>query len=184
MRLRSADLSFSGLATGDPDTFAALYRRYERPLLAFFMRRTGEPELAADLTAETFAAALAGRGSFREDAPVDAWLFGIAQHKLIDSFRRGRVADDARRRIGMPQISLDDHDLERIEATAGSDLAIDHLLAALPADQRVAIRARILDERSYPEIAAELECSEAVVRKRVSRGLARLRAQLDDRRSA
>ena len=83
MRLRRADLSFSGLANGDPDTFAALYRRYERPLLAFFLRRTGEPELAADLTAETFAAVVAGCGRFdpsRGSAP--GWLFEIAAHKL------------------------------------------------------------------------------------------------------
>jgi DNA-directed RNA polymerase specialized sigma24 family protein len=71
----SEDLQ-SGLAAGEPDVFAALYRRYERPLLAFFFRRTGQADLAADLTAETFAAALAGRASYRPGSPLDAWLFG------------------------------------------------------------------------------------------------------------
>jgi DNA-directed RNA polymerase specialized sigma24 family protein len=68
-----------------------MYRRYERPLPAFFMRRLGQPDLAADFTAEVFAAAFVGRASYRPaDAPVHLWLFGIAQHKLIDSLRRGR----------------------------------------------------------------------------------------------
>lgn len=49
----------------------------------------------------------------------------------------------------------------------------------LPADQREAITARVLDDREYHEISRILECSEAVVRKRVSRGLATLRRQLE-----
>jgi RNA polymerase sigma-70 factor (ECF subfamily) len=51
----------------------------------------------------------------------------------------------------------------------------------LPEAERHAIEARVLAERSYAEIAASLRCSELVVRKRVSRGLARLRRQLEER---
>ena len=46
----------------------------------------------------------------------------------------------------------------------------------LPPDQREALRLRVLDERDYAEIARELECSEAVVRQRVSRATRTLRA--------
>jgi RNA polymerase sigma-70 factor (ECF subfamily) len=53
-----------------------------------------------------------------------------------------------------------------------------HWLAELPSDQRSAIEARVLDERAYPDIAGELGTSEAVVRMRVSRGLAALRARM------
>ena len=179
MRVFGDEISTGGLAAGDERTFVALYRRYERPLLAFFVRRVGDAELAADLTAETFASALAGRAAFHEGARVDAWLFGIAQHKLIDSLRHGQVEDEARRRIGMAPIVLTDDDLERIEAAAGAGADVERVLSSLPDDQRAAVQARILEERSYPEIAAELRCSEAVARKRVSRGLARLRRQLD-----
>ena len=45
----------------DPDAFAAFYRRHAVPLAGFFLHRTHDPELAGDLTAETFAAALQGR---------------------------------------------------------------------------------------------------------------------------
>jgi DNA-directed RNA polymerase specialized sigma24 family protein len=38
----------------DPEAFAAFYRRHERLLLGFFMRRTGDPELAGR-RAEAFA---------------------------------------------------------------------------------------------------------------------------------
>jgi RNA polymerase sigma-70 factor (ECF subfamily) len=163
-----------------PEAFAALYRRYERPVLGYLLRRTRAPELAADLAAETFAAALEqlrrGAGP-REDGAFAAWLFGIARHKLADSARRGRVEEDARRRLAMERLSLTDDDLERIGALSG-----DELVAALPAGQRAAVLARIVDERDYEEIAGALATSELVVRKRVSRGLAALRARLGETR--
>ena len=46
----------------DPDAFAAFYRRYERLVLGYLLRRTGDPELAGDLAAEVFAAALRAAG--------------------------------------------------------------------------------------------------------------------------
>ncbi len=46
--------------------------------------------------------------------------------------------------------------------------------------ERDAVRARVVDERTYASIAAEMRCSELVIRKRVSRGLARLRKSLEE----
>jgi RNA polymerase sigma factor (sigma-70 family) len=73
---------------------------------------------------------------------------------------------------------LDDEDLERINQT-GSPTAILTLLETLPVGQRDAVRARIFDELSYAEVAERLRCSELVARQRVSRGLTRLREQLE-----
>jgi RNA polymerase sigma factor (sigma-70 family) len=167
-------------AAADGQAFAAFYRRYERPMLAYFLRRTRDPELAADLAAEVFAAALISSRRFKAGAaPASAWLFAIAEHKLAHSRRRGRVEDRARRRLQMEPLALEDDDLERIERLGDEDGA-SGLLDELPAEQREAVRARILDERSYDQIAEQLKCSQSVVRKRVSRGLARLREQLGD----
>src|SRR4051812_15469684 len=81
----------------DPDAFAAFYRRHENAMLLFFLRRTANAELAADLTAEVFAAALGSARRFRGGrGPAVAWLFAIANHKLASSRRRGRVEDRAR----------------------------------------------------------------------------------------
>lgn len=166
-------------AASDGAAFAAFYRRYERPMLAYFRHRTGDAELAADLTAEVFAAALMAVARYRpRRGSPHAWLFGIAEHKLLSSLRRRTVADRARRQLGMPALELSDDDLERIDRMATAGAALE-ALAALPADQRDAVRARILDERDYGDIARELRCSSAVVRQRVSRGLAAMRSQLE-----
>jgi RNA polymerase sigma factor (sigma-70 family) len=165
-------------ALSDEHSFAEFYRRWERPVAAFFVRAVGRGDVAADLTAEVFAEALSSVGRFdpaRGEAA--AWLFGIARHLLARSRERGRVENQARVRLALPPLTLDDEMIARIEA-AGSEERALKLLARLPQDQRHVLKARVLDDRGYDEIAAELQCSESVVRKRVSRGLAALRTRL------
>ncbi len=162
----------------DGDAFAEFYRRWERPVAAFFVRAVGSGEVAADLTAETFAEALCSAGRFDPDRGEAAgWLFGIARHLLARSRARGRVENRARVRLGLPLLALDDELIARIESAGDEERAV-RLLAELPPDQRVVLQARVLEEQGYGEIAAQLQCSESVVRKRVSRGLAALRTRL------
>jgi RNA polymerase sigma factor (sigma-70 family) len=169
------------LLSGDPEDFGLFYDRYVDMLLGYFARRAGDPEVAADLTAETFAAALASRRRFRRAAtPAVAWLFGIAQHKLTDSRRRGAAEDRMRRRLGIQRVPVGDEDRELI-AMLGRDAAWQ-MLDELPPEQREAVRAHVLDDRPYDEIALDAETSEAVVRKRVSRGLGALRQRMGTRR--
>ncbi len=178
-----SDEDLLAASRAEPEAFAVLYRRHVTPLLAYFVRRTRDAELAADLTAETFAAALDGAHRFRADkGPAVAWLYGIARRQLSHAQRRGAVEDRARRRLGMAPLTLTDEALERVEALAAADASAQVLqegLAALPEDQREAVLARVLDEREYAEIASAARTSESVVRKRVSRGLAGLRSRLE-----
>jgi RNA polymerase sigma-70 factor (ECF subfamily) len=161
----------------DAESFELFYCHQVDRVLAYFARRTHQPEMAADLTAETFAAALAGRRRYRPDAgPAAAWLFGIAAKKLADAQRRGYAESRARRRMGMERLDLTDEDLHRIERLADSEVTA--MVERLPADQRDAVRAHVIEERGYGELAQQLQISEAVVRKRVSRGLAVLRDKL------
>ena len=117
-------------------------------LLGYFARRVHDPEVAADLTAETFAAALASRRRFRRGAtPAVAWLFGIAQHKLGDYRRRGAAEDRMRRRLGIERVPVGEDDREMI-AMLGRDAAWQ-LIDELPPEQREAVRAHVLDDRPY-----------------------------------
>jgi RNA polymerase sigma-70 factor (ECF subfamily) len=108
-----------------------------------------------------------------------SWLLQIAHSKLIDSVRRGRVEEIARTQLHFEPIALDDDELLRIDqlTNSGDDL-LNAARRELPADQWQALRARVIDEHDYPEIARSLSCSELVVRKRVSRALKRLRLTL------
>lgn len=173
-------------AAGDPDAFVAYYRRNLAAILAFFLRRTRDAELTADLTAEVFAAALLAAPRFQVgDTPARAWLYGIAAHKLSDSRRRGRVEDHARRRLSLEPLIVDDLDLQRVEELASrgdAGAALESAIAGLPGDQRAAVLARVVEERPYADIAAEMRCSEMLVRQRVSRGLRNLRSRIEESR--
>ena len=133
-----------------------------------------------DLVAETFARALEHRLQYNASrGPAVAWVLGIARNLMIDSARRGQVESDSRERLGMKRVVLDDEQLEVIADRA--DVRLRDALASLEAVEREAVIRRIVLEESYRAIAADLRCSEQVVRKRVSRGLARLRESLERR---
>lgn len=169
-------------AAGDADAFAAFYRRHLGLVSAFCLRATGDREAAADLVGEVFATALSACRRYRAQyETAGPWLIGIAHNKLRESERRAVVQNAIRCRLRIRPLEFDEDDLERVEALAAS--AQSAVLAAveeLPPAERDAIRARILDERDYRELARELRCSESVVRQRVSRGLARIRAQVSE----
>jgi RNA polymerase sigma factor (sigma-70 family) len=178
---RSDGQLLAAARTLDGDAFGAFFRRHHAVVLAFLATRSPGRDAAADLLAETFAAALgAVRDESRDlpDVPI-AWLLTIARNKLIDSIRRGRVEQDARDRLGLEPLALDDGDLQRVDQLIDATDLATSLADRLPPDQLAALRARILDERDYPEIAADLQCSQAVVRKRVSRALRTLRGTLE-----
>jgi RNA polymerase sigma-70 factor (ECF subfamily) len=170
------------LSATDTKSFELFYRRNFEAVLGFFARRTHDPEMAADLTAETFAAALAGRRRYRaERGSGTSWLFAIAYHKLADARRRGAAEDRARRRLGMERLEPSEDDLRAIGRMAQHGRAFAAVEQLAP-EQRDAIKAHVLRDRSYAELAGSLHVSEAVVRKRVSRGLAAARGWMGGER--
>jgi RNA polymerase sigma factor (sigma-70 family) len=163
-------------ARGERDAFAVFYRRHLAGVLSVLVAETGHRELAADLTAEVFAVALLRAGRYRaERSTAMPWLCAIARHKARDSLRRGRAERRARRRLGIPSEPAYDADLERVDELVSQAGTFEGLLEELPAAQRVAVRARVIEERSYPQIAAEVGSTEQAVRQSVSRALSRLR---------
>ncbi len=174
-------------AAGDRDAFSLLYVRYEPIVAGFLVRRSRDPELAADLTAETFAAAVLAAGRYRDEGQSAAgWLLGIARNLLGHAWQRGEIETRARKRLGVEAQVVSDASLERVEALIDDAAPANPLhlaLGELPEAQREAIRAHVLDEQSYEAVADQLGVSQATVRQRVSRGLARLRTTLEGRQT-
>jgi RNA polymerase sigma-70 factor (ECF subfamily) len=162
------------LAADDADAFAALYDRHVAAVFGWARARVGDH--AADLTAEVFARAWLCRDSFRDQADGSAypWLCGIAGNVLRDSLRRRRVEDRARRRLGLPAVVAPDPEYEAIERRLSLPEAALRAIAALPESERELLDLRVVQERSYAEIAERLRCTPQAVRLRVSRALRRL----------
>ena len=162
----------------------ALYVRHRDELLAFFVRRTSDTEVALDLWGETFAQALAGRGRYRggTEEEAGAWLYGIARRQLARYYRRGSAERRAMTRLGIERPTINrDTEAEIIHRAGLHEVrqAIAAGVAMLPEDTREAVTLRIVDELSYPDLAARLAITEQAARQRVSRGMRTLSRVLD-----
>ncbi len=149
----------------------------------FLTRRTLDGEVALELTAETFAQAWLGWPRVRTDSEEEmrAWLFTIARRQLGRYLRRGRAQQSALRRLGLSTPAAHEDDLAAIEEAAGvealrADLATE--LQQLSADQREALRLRVIEEMPYEEVAGRLGISEPTARARVSRALRSMQRSL------
>src|SRR6476646_10606387 len=99
----------------DASAFGVFYRRHARAVYRSLLLDCGDPDVALDLTAETFAQALQSLGRFRGPRVSSgrAWIFAIANSMLLQYQRERRVEDRARRRLGILEATRlhDDDDL-------------------------------------------------------------------------
>ena len=169
-------------ARRDPEAFGEFYSRNVRPMIAYFWSRTRDHDVASDLAAETFAAALLSVGRYGPAKGVPRqWLYGIANNQLKRLWRSNRVASNARRRLELQTPPTADTGWEEIEA-ADAGLDADRLIEALtqvPARSREAVRLRIIEQLGYSDIAERLGCKPVTARSLVFRGLRRLRDEFD-----
>ena len=162
-------------AREDPEALGALYQRWKQPLFCWFRARLPESE-ASELTAELFAQVALNLKRFRDEAGGSAgpWLYGIGKNLLRRYYERGRLEQQARRRLEMPVRSYES-DFEAVdERMAASSMGLPAALNSLPRGQREALELRVVGERSYQDIASVLGCSEVAARLRVMKALGKL----------
>jgi RNA polymerase sigma factor (sigma-70 family) len=164
----------------DPELFGVLYRRHVTAIHRYHVRELRDGQVAADLTAETFAQAWLHAGRFRDEADGSAlpWLFGIAAN-LARAYRRDqRLDQQALRRLGLPRTVSIDGEFERVDdrdEAAGFAAQIRAGLARLPASQREVVRLRVVEGLTFEEIGQRVGCSATLARVRTWRGLRVLR---------
>lgn len=172
----------------DADAFSELYREEGEAVLLFLTRRALDVELAVELTAETFAIALRSWGKLAalKREQQRAWLFTVAGRRFARYLRRASVERRLVVRLGIQVPVVGHEDLLVIEQRAGLDElreALRRELSLLSTEQREALRLRVIEERSYLEVAERLGVSEQAARARVSRGLRALAQTLEPYRA-
>lgn len=138
----------------DPAVIALLYERQFRAFLAGAYALVGEAEAARDVVQEAFARALRQRERFRNDGPLEAWLWRIVINVARDETRRSRFAD----------LSADE--LAEI-APLGSEVSSVHdlrdELRSLPERQRLAVFLHYYASLPYEEVAELLDVAPGTV---------------------
>ena len=163
-------------AARDPETFAALYRRYVDDVYRYLLVKSRDPFEAEDLVAETFLGALSAARGYRGSGTVKAWLIGIARRKAVDAFRARRPQEPLEAAAAVA-------DPVRVEdvVVARSELArVATALTRLGPDRAEALRLRYFAGLEMGEIAPLMARSEDAVKMLVHRGLRELRAALEE----
>jgi RNA polymerase sigma-70 factor (ECF subfamily) len=162
-------------ASWDRTAFAELYHRHANGVYRYILGRVSNIQDAQDLTSQTFLAALDGIMTFRAQGSFAAWLFGIAQRKVVDHLRRSRktVSLDVALEIPSSDRSTDE--------IVGRKLNLEQIgvaLRSLPVDRAEALALRVFAGLSAREAGYVLGRSEAAVRMLAYRAVQDLRKQL------
>ncbi|HKD15323.1 MAG TPA: sigma-70 family RNA polymerase sigma factor [Candidatus Angelobacter sp.] len=159
-------------AQQDPTRFGELYENNFHRVYAFIARRVRDRGEVEDLTAEVFHQALSNIRRFEwRGVPFAAWLLRIAANLLADRWQRASKINE------LPADAL-----ESVEAGFEEDVErramLFQLVDRLPADQRLVVLRRFVEQKSVREIAQELGRSEGAVKQLQFRALQHLRSQI------
>lgn len=151
----------------------AAFRSYQGHVYRFLLRKTGDHHDAEELTQRVFAdaaAALRSEGA-RPDSLL-AWLYAVAERRFVDEVRRRTVA-----RAGIRQLRPV---TEAPDLAYGRDIAkaLREAVSQLPADQQRVVVMKLLEGRSFSEIALLVGASEAACKMRMSRAIKTVREAL------
>jgi RNA polymerase sigma-70 factor (ECF subfamily) len=176
-----ASVEETGRAERAEWTAAALHEHYLKDVYYYVLRRVSQPEEAADITAEVFAAAFAGLALFRGQCPPYLWLLSIARKQIALAQRRRRtrretlaseLADDAPAAEAVWEALAVTEGPEAALARAEARRVLRELVSALNADQREVLLLKYWERLSVAEIALLMGRSPASVNSLLQRARA------------
>lgn len=162
------------LAGGDRGRAAALLvSEHSVALGRTCMALLGSQSEAEDALQETLMAALDGLESFRGEGSLRAWLLSIARRRCAKRLEARTRERDFKQGLTGPEAPAN---AERISMAARARRLLDEIRPT----EREALVLRFAAELSFREVGQACGIDEAAARKRVSRGLARLRNLLGE----
>lgn len=165
----------------DPELFDAFYSEHLEGLQAFVARRVGDPERAADLTADIFLAAIDSAHRYRPRGTPKTWLYGIALNIVAEDRRRNARESVRGERLRGSAI-LDEEEAARIEEridAAAQSRRLYESMDRLSEGERTVLELVAIDELTVAEAAAAVGVRSVTARVRLHRARRKLRAELE-----
>ncbi len=174
-----------GLRRRDPEVLDALIEQFQSRLLRYLMYLTSNRALAEDLFQETWVRVLERGGQYNGRTKFETWLFAVARHLVIDSYRRRTPAslEAMGEQQGGEDTVLeirDDSAASPFEMLSGREDAerLGQAMAGLPPVYREVLVLRFQEDMKLEEIAALTGAPLSTVKSRLRRGLEALRPAL------
>jgi RNA polymerase sigma factor (sigma-70 family) len=166
-------------AGGNETLFRDLVKEYGASLYYFVLKRVKHPDDAADIAQQAFVEAACSLTSFRGEAELSTWLFGIATNLSRNHVSR---APQNRHRFESDDVL---EECESAELDPGESLSqrqglqlVTEAMRRLPPEMAAALDLVAVQELSYEEAANQLRIPVGTVRSRVSRARAAVREHL------
>lgn len=147
----------------------ALASRHIDGVMKLVERLLGSSLDVEDVVQDTFLHAFQGLPKLSVPSAFKGWLFRIAINRVRRTIRRRRLL----RSIGLDSsegsVFLDELAHERIRPEVRSELAaLDQILRALPAEQRIAWMLRHVEGYSIKDVARLSSCSDSTIKRRIA----------------
>jgi RNA polymerase sigma-70 factor (ECF subfamily) len=167
----------------DPTDFSSIFRLYHKPIFGYILRRTGDFDDTADLTADTFLKVYTHLNRFQyRGISIKVWIYRIATNEVNQFYRRSKRHASMFDRLDLNAKDLlkDQlrHDREEIEKEWARHEQFQDVLRALqtlPVKYQEVIALRYFEGKDNPEIAQILDMKEGTLKSLISRGLEKLR---------
>jgi RNA polymerase sigma-70 factor (ECF subfamily) len=166
------------LQSGSTLTAEELYREHHQHIFRFIWSRVHDAQQAEDLTGEVFTRMVANLPNYRERSlPFRAWLYRIARNLIIDHYRKESSSQTLEETI----TKHPDHKSteEKVEAVLTLE-QVQQALEKIDSTQREVVELRFLAELSLNDVALVMNKSVLAIKALQHRGLASLRAQLQE----
>lgn len=155
--------------------FRSLFEQYFEQIKRFVYYKTGNEEVASDITQDVFLKVWEQRSTVNQDT-VEALLYTIANRVFISRWRKKQVAIKFMQRADIQL--FDEITPEATYAYQETKENYENILSALPDECRTVFLMSRIDEMKYKEIAENLSISVKAVEKRMSKALLILRNEL------
>ncbi|MBA2669787.1 MAG: RNA polymerase sigma factor [Gemmatimonadetes bacterium] len=173
-----AETDLAAAVAASPESFLVLYERYYSRVLNYLYRRTGDRDLAEDLTSRTFLQALTSLQRRSQRVCFRAWIYRIATNVHLSHGRTWSVWISRMESVGREWLSRSTPAPDAAMLAHSNSESVRRHLERLPDADRTALILRYYEELPYDDIAAIMNISPVGARSRVMRALRRLEERL------
>jgi len=164
---------------GDHEAFAGLVTIHEKQVYNLCLRMTGDPEDAMDLSQEAFLKAWRGLRFYKFESAFSTWLYRLTSNVCIDHLRRQKRRPAVSLTVGDEEEELDVPDTEPLPEEQvlqnETQSAVAAAMNQLEEEFRLILTLRVVEERSYEEIADILDLKVGTVKSRIARARIKLK---------
>jgi RNA polymerase sigma factor (sigma-70 family) len=167
----------AAIEQGDQKAYAELMSRYKESVYFMLLKMVNNRDDADDLTIEAFAKAFKNLHQYTPNFAFSTWLFKIASNNCIDFIRKRRIkpfstdkyfeTEDGKK--VMPDLISETHDPEEKMIRKQNALMVREVVDKLKPRYKRLIELRFFEEKSYEEIAKELDLPLGTVKAQLFR---------------